>query len=186
MTMTAQSRVRLLMAGLTLLSGLGLALLAPVPARAALTGDNINGTLNFCTLNGGPNQFSQSSGTAPTAFEFADGSNIDTATFTATTLTVEDNVADIACGWGMSFTDTTKAFPSLTLVSTGFPAGGLTYALTAGLMTFGFSGGMGPADYIAVFDIGGSLPEPGSLAVFGVGLVGAAVARRRRGWSPRR
>jgi hypothetical protein len=170
-----------------LIGGLAiLALLATSPARADLTGDNINGMLNFRMLNEGPDQFSQPSGTAPTTFQFADASNVDTATFTANPLTVEDQITDIGCGGGMSFTDTSNALPSLTLVSTGFPTNSLTYALTGDTITPGFAGALGPADFIAVFDIGTNAPEPGSLALFGAGLIGVEVTRRRRFGSTRR
>jgi hypothetical protein len=117
-----------------LVSGIACASLCASPSRAAsLTGDTINGTLNFCTLGNGGNVFTSPSGAAPLTFEYADGSNDDTATFSATTLTIEDQVTDSARGWGMSFTDATTVFPSLTLISSNF-APDLTFDFTGGVI----------------------------------------------------
>jgi hypothetical protein len=161
-----------------------LGLLAPLPALADLTGDNITGNLNFCTLGSPGNQFTPTSGTAPTEFEFADGSNIDTAIFTANQLTIEDQITDFACGWGMSFTDTTHAFTYLTLVSDNFSPD-ITYNLSGGTISINWGGNTGPADFTAVFDLV-PMPEPVSLALFGVGLTGMGLLRRRSGRSVQR
>jgi PEP-CTERM motif len=157
------------------------------PRAASLTGDTITGTLNFCSLNGGGNAFSSDSGTAPMTFihdEGIDGANTDTAAFDATTLTVRDVVSTDACGWGMQFTDTTTAFPSLTLISSNFSPE-LTYDLTNGAITISWEGTETPGTYTAVFNIDGDLavPEPGTLATFGVGLTGIGFIRRRRSGS---
>jgi hypothetical protein len=176
-------RTRTFLGGLALVSGIACASLCASPSRAAsLAGDTINGTLNFCTLGNGGNVFTSPSGAAPLTFEYSDGSNDDTATFSATMLTIEDQVTDTACGWGMSFTDVTTAFPSLTLISSNF-APDLTFDLTGGVIDISWDGILtGPADFIAVFNIDGDLPtpEPGSLAVFGVALVGVGLIRQRR------
>ena len=156
-----------------------LVMLAPLPALADLTGDNITGALNFCSLGSPGNNFTPISGTAPIEFEFADGSNIDTAIFTANQLTIEDQITDFACGWGMSFTDTTNAITQLTLVSDNFSPD-FTYDLTGGSISINWGGASGPADFTAVFDIG-PIPEPASLTLFGVGLTGLGWLRRRRG-----
>ena len=165
---------RVLTVALALVSALALGSMGASPSRAAsLSGDTIDGNLNFCTLGNGGNVFPTPSGTAPISFEYADGSNDDIATFTSTTLTVEDQVSDIACGWGMSFYDETTPFPSLTLISSNFSPD-LTYDLIDGVISLNWDGASGPADFVAVFNIDGVLPmpEPGSLAMFGVGLAG--------------
>jgi len=189
--MIAWFRTRTFLGGLALVCGLVGASLGSSPSRAAsLTADTISGTLNFCTLGNGGNQFQSpagQSGTAPLAFGFDDGSNVDTATFSATGLTVEANVSDLACGWGMSFTDTSNPFPLLTLVSSSFSPD-LTVELTVdGVINLSWAGTPGaldsvsnPGDFVAVFNIDGELPEPRSLALFGVGLAGVGMIRQRR------
>src|ERR1700676_453318 len=110
------------------------------------------------------------------------GGNVFTPTLGTAPLTIEDQVFDTARGWGMSFTDVTTAFPSLTLISSNF-APDLTFDLTGGVIDISWDGILtGPADFIAVFNIDGDLPtpEPGSLAVFGVALVGVGLIRQRR------
>lgn len=155
------------------------------PAHAvSLQGDTITGTLNFCTLNGGYNEFTPDSGTAPYSFEFVDGSNDDTAVFSGTELTVQDEVTDTACGWGMSFTDTTTPFPALTLLSDTF-APDITYSLAGGVIAITWPGETGPGTFTAVFNIDGELPEPASLPLFAVGLVGLELFRRWRVGAPR-
>jgi hypothetical protein len=164
--------------------------LATSPSHAAtLTGDTITGTLNFCTLGNGGNQFTADSGAAPVTFIHDDGiggANTDTASFDATSLTVQDIVHDdsTACGWGMQFTDTTTPFPLLALVSTSFSPD-LSYDLTGGVITINWSGTDTPGTYTAVFNIdgetsGAAVPEPGSLATFGIGIAGMGLLRQRR------
>ncbi len=180
--MLTRFRTRVLTVALALASAFALVSLGASPSRAAsLTGDTIDGNLNFCTLGNGGNVFPTPSGTAPITFEHADGSNDDIATFTATTLTVEDQVSDVACGWGMSFYDETTLFPSLTLISSNFSPD-LTYDLTGGVISLNWDGASGPADFVAVFNIDGVLPmpEPEPLAIFGVALGGVGMIRRRR------
>jgi hypothetical protein len=171
------------------MSGLAAVAFGSSPSRAAsLTGDTINGALNFCTLGNGGNNFTPSTGQAPHAFQFTDGSNTDTATFLATGLTVEANVSDFACGWGMSFTDATTPFPGLSLVSSSFSPD-LTVQLTgAGTIDISWAGTPGaqdsvfsPGDFTAVFTFNSvaDVPEPGSFALFGLGLAVVGLIRRR-------
>ena len=96
-----------------------------------------------------------------------------------TLLTIEDQVSDTACGWGMSFFDETTPFPSLTLISSNFSPD-LTFELVDGTINISWDGATGPADFTAVFNIDGELPEPGSLALLGVALVGVGLIRRPR------
>jgi hypothetical protein len=175
--MPAWIRTRALMVGLALLASVVCGVSAS--HAGSLTGDTIDGNLNFCTLGNGGNVFPTPSGTAPVTFEYVDGSNDDIATFTATTLTVEDQVTDVACGWGMSFYDQTAVFPLLTLISSNFSPD-LAYDLTGGVISINWGGATGPVDFTAVFNIDGALPEPGPLAIFGVALAGVGVIRRRR------
>ena len=176
--MTTWRGLRIFLMGLALAS-----VLAGVsPSRAAsLAGDTIDGNLNFCTLGNGGNVFPMPAGTAPVTFDYADGSNHDIATFTATRLTIEDQVSDVACGWGMNFYDQTTVFPSLTLISSNFSPD-LTYDLTDGVISIRWDGAEGAADFVAVFNVDGVLPtpEPGYLALFGVGLAGVGLIRQRR------
>lgn len=178
--MTAWSRTRTFLTALALICDLVGISFGSSPSRAAtLTGDTIDGTLNFCTLGHGGNVFPTPSGAAPFTFAYADGSNVDTATFSATQLTIEDQVSDTACGWGMSFFDETTPFPSLTLISSNFSPD-LTFELVDGTINISWDGATGPADFTAVFNIDGELPEPGSLALLGVALVGVGLIRRPR------
>jgi hypothetical protein len=187
--MRAWFKARTFIAELVLVSGLAAVAFGSSPSRAAsLTGDTINGVLNFCTLGNGGNTFTPSSGQAPHAFQFTDGSNTDTATFSATDLTVEANVSDFACGWGMSFTDATTPFPGLSLVSSNFSPD-LTFQRTGdGTIDISWAGTPGaldsisdPGDFTAVFNFDAVVdaPEPASIALFIVGLAGVGLIRQR-------
>jgi len=173
--MTTLSRV---LAGFAVVLAIGFA----TPSRAAsLSGDTINGSLTFCALNNGSNNFTADSIVAPDQFGWTDGANIDTAVFSGTTLTVSDQVLDVACGWGMTFSDTTTPFPALTLVSSNF-APDLSYSLTYGVIALQWGGSSDQQTFTAVFNIDGTLatPEPPALALFGVGLAGVGLIRQRR------
>src|SRR6478609_4375366 len=119
-------RSRALLAGASFVLGLGAMTLTASPSFAgSLTGHTINGSLQFCTLGSGDNQFSPPTGTAPVTFDWTDGANVDTATFSDSQLTVRNQVIDVACGWGMTFQDVTAPFATLELVSSDFS--GLTF-----------------------------------------------------------
>lgn len=190
--MTSWFRMRALAVGLALVAGLPLG--APSVRAATLTGDTINGTMNFCGFNpSDSNHFTPTSGTAPLAFVYDEGpggAGADTATFTATGLTVEANISSFACGWGMSFTDSTTPFPKLELASSSFGTS-FSYQLNGDAIELTWTGTSGwqdavinPGDFIAVFNIDGELPEPASLTLFAVGLAGIGMIRRRRRAAP--
>jgi hypothetical protein len=148
---------------------------------ASLSGDTIAGSLTFCALNNGANNFTVDSIVAPDQFGWTDGANIDTAVFSGTTLTVSDQVLDVACGWGMTFSDTTTQFPALTLVSSNFSPD-LSYSLTGGVIALQWGGSSDQQTFTAVFNIDGTVatPEPSALALLSVGVAGACLIRQRR------
>jgi hypothetical protein len=55
-----------------------------------------------------------------------------------------------------------------------------TGQLDGGVISISWDGATGPADFIAVFDIGVALPGLASLVLFGLSLAGVGVVRRRR------
>ena len=166
-----------MLAGAILLLGTGAIMLRASPSFAgALTGDTINGSLQFCTLGSGGNQFTSPSGTAPVVFDWTDGANIDTAAFSDSQLTVQNQVLDVACGWGMTFQDLNAPFATLELVSSDFS--GLTFDLTDGIISLSWTGSSEQQTFTAVFNV--EVAEPSSLLMTGAGLLGVTLIRRRR------
>ena len=164
-----------ILTGLAVLFGLALS----SPSRAAsLTGDSINGALTFCSLAGSGNNFTPTSVFAPGEFDFADGANIDSAVFSDSTLTVTDQVLDVACGWGMTFTDTTTPFSTLILLGSTFSPD-LTFDVTDGVISLQWDGSGDQQTYTAVFSVEPA-PEPASMTLFGFGLAGIGLIRQRR------
>ena len=161
------------------------ALAFALPAQAANTGLAVTGTLAF-----GPNgAFGGQNWPTPAAvigagieYSYTDGANIDTADFSATQLTIRDQVLTDATGWEMTLA-TPGSFTSLSLVSSSFVPG-LTFSLSAGKVVVDWVGTLsGPHDYVAVFNVGtaAAVPEPETYALMlaGLSIVGF-MARRRR------
>jgi hypothetical protein len=147
-------------------------------AHAGYTGQTITGTLAF-----GPNgafggqYWSPNTIVAPGTFTYTDYANTDTAAFTDTTLTITDHVNSGANGWKMTFTDAALPFTLLTEVSSNF-APGITFSDVAGIIEVDWLGtGTGGVTYTAVFNVA-PVPEPGTLAIFGLGLAGLGLIRR--------
>ena len=174
------------------------------PASASLIGDTINGELNFSTLP--QNWFDPangfvpggSSGIQPQAvvddvdaafFEFqfrdsASGINVDVD---ENSVTINQFAFDPGSGfnsWEITLTDLDWLGTPGQIVGleVDFDQFGLTTAFGPDSLTFNWAGGTLPADGLtAEFAIiTAHLPEPGTLALLGVGLAGLALAGRRR------
>jgi hypothetical protein len=157
-------------------------------------GTAVTGSLSF---SGGPvNFFDPAAGGVPvgfgnhastkvtigsvTEFGYRDASNLDTADFTGSTLTVSDT------GFGggqapfeMKFTNTD--FESFSLISNGL---GMNFSFAGDTMTIKFAGGDFTGEKTAVFSYApiqtGVTPEPGTLALLGTGMLAAAGVVRKR------
>lgn len=175
------------------------ALTAASSATAGLLGESVTGTLRFGI--GSTNYFDPANGFVPAGclnsspgtatvvigdpaveFCFQDGANRDVANFGDGSLVITDDVFINAANWTMTFTSLTAGlFTSLSLVTDTFVPG-LTYGLSGDTITVQWAGTGSPAAFRAEFSIGtaASVPEPGTLALFGLGLAGFAAVRRRK------
>lgn len=151
-------------------------------AMAAVAGDTINGTLAFGS-NGarGGQHWSPSSITDPGAFNYSDGANVDSATFSGNNLTITDHVISNANGFQMTFTDVTHAFTELSLVSSSFSPN-LTYSFSGGTAKIDWIGTSTAGSLTAVFNVAaGAVPEPATwvMMLVGMGTIGFAARRRQ-------
>jgi hypothetical protein len=186
----------------TALTALLLASAVALTATAAMGATTITGSIYF---NGGfaSNGYNPTNGGVPAGygnetsntvivgsnseFGFQDDYNRDTADFTNTTLTLEDQVLSVgASSWQQTFTASTPDFfQGLTLASSTFSS--LTYSVSGDTLTVNWPGEYGtvPADFTATFDFTGA-PEPEDwiLMISGLGIAGLMLrhARRRRRW----
>ena len=161
------------------------ALAFALPAQADNTGLAVTGTLAFGPNGANGGQYWSPQNTvigAGIEYTYVDAANTDTADFSATQLTVRDQVMSNANGWEMTFA-TPGSFTALALVSSDFgPA--LTFSLVAGKIVLDWVGtNTGPHDFKAVFNVetAAAIPEPETYALMlaGLGAIGI-MARRRR------
>ena len=122
---------------------------------------------------------------APGIFGFVESpGNTDTAAFTTDSLTIEDKSgANGAFPWRQTFTTSAPgSFDGLTLASDTFP-NAFSYALTEmETLTVDWGGLVAPAapaDSVALFAFGSSVPEPSTWAMLIVGFLGLGFAGAR-------
>jgi len=142
---------------------------------SGLTGTQVTGALYFAgysldffdPVNGRvPAGFLNAAGTAviissnAVEFGYDDGTATITADFTDTRLTVTDSPHTTASYNPIQVVLADPAFTGLSKVSDGFPNGGLTASLTAGVITLHWAGGRltNGADAQAVFALNAPLP----------------------------
>jgi len=122
--------------------------------------------------------------TAPGAFAFFENkANTDTATFSATSLTIEDLRVGGSFPWRQVFTtDDPGYFDGLALADDNFP-GGIAFSLQeTDTLTVNWGGELGRKfDDVAVFSLDAAVPEPPLWAMLLNGFAGLAAFGVRSG-----
>lgn len=179
------------------------ALLAAGSSQAGLVGHQILGDFQLPAGGFTQNFFDPANGIVPagalnsngplvtvsgSAREFAIDTlfNDDAADFTDNQLIISDDVTQFgAAPWIMRFTSQTDGlFKGISLVASNFDPG-LTYELIGNTIVINWQGISSDQTlaFRATFDIetaaANAVPEPGSMALFGIGLAGL-LARRRK------
>lgn len=171
-------------------AALGLALIAGAASATTITGSinfGGNSTNYYDPTNGSvPAGYSNASGPTVTlgsgaTFGFNDGSNLDTAAFTPTSLVLTDqplaNEGDF--NWTQIFTASQPGFfNNLSLTSDTL---GVSYSVSGDTLTVNWPGGeVGPGTLAADFTFSGAVPEPTTWAMLIIGLAMIGFAARRR------
>jgi hypothetical protein len=160
-------------------------------------GTSVTGSLLFPKGGGPVNFFDPAAGGVPagfgnhahtkvtigswTEFGYRDSSNLDTANFTGSTLTISDTGFGGGQGpFEMKFTNTD--FESFSLISNGLRVKFLFAGDTLTINRGDFPDFTGPETAVLAYDPiqTGVTPEPGTLALLGTGMLAAAGVVRKR------
>lgn len=136
----------------------------------------------FDPANGGSAAYGNSAGSTVTIgpgieFGYSDYFNTDTANFTGSTLSISDVDRGTALPFEMIFTD--SAFTGFSEISG--TAQGYTFTFSGDTLDVFYAGISNPGTFDSNFSYAttAATPEPSSIALFGSGLIGGIVRRRR-------